>query len=222
MLCSARLRRVRQPGLRHLHQCLLQLILQSPARGDDPTTKVVQFGWGFAQESSNLDPSLGNFVVYTLNVCRADAAAGIELESSLQRLPPGDGLHDQEIPEAGYRIKGCTRHVRGIVYSVGREHHFSTVFNMRNIPRGDVEFFQVVTELRFIQRALELANSLSSPFREFSILLGESSQFVQCGVELFGRSLALPRELEVSEAGFGGFRGLSELRRSVISEEFSQ
>ena len=67
-------------GLRHIHQCFLQLILQSSAGGDKPTAEVVQFGWAFGQESFNLDSPLGNFVVYALNVCRVDAPARVEFK----------------------------------------------------------------------------------------------------------------------------------------------
>src|SRR5258705_15896 len=39
--------------LRHILQCLLQLILQSPSGRDYPSAEVVQFGWTFRQKSFN-------------------------------------------------------------------------------------------------------------------------------------------------------------------------
>ena len=93
---------------------------------------------------------------------------------------------------------------------------------MGNICRDDVELLQVAAQLNFIQRAFELAHLLFPSFGQFSILLRQSPQPVQFGIELFARGFALPGVLKVSEAGFGGSRGSTELVRVVTIEELLQ
>jgi hypothetical protein len=83
-------------GLRYFHQCLLQLILQSPAGGDNPLSEDVQLGWAFGQKSFDLGSPLGNFAVHALHVGGGDAPAWVELKSR--------SIQEQDAGAAGFRV----------------------------------------------------------------------------------------------------------------------